>query len=364
MQRSSAWPLALCYLGLIVYASLYPFSDWRDQGLSPLAFLSTAPSRYWTGFDVGSNLVGYFPLGFLLSLGALRSGHPRHSVLLATIACTALSLALETLQSYLPMRVPSNTDLALNMAGGCLGALIASQLEALGAIDRWSHVRARWFQGDASLALSLLALWPIGLLFPTSVPFGLGQVAERLEGTLADWLADSPFLAWLPVREVELQPLVPLGEVVCVALGLLVPCLVAFCVIRTPWRRMFGAVAAIGVGLGATALSAALSYSPRHTWDWLQTPTIAGVALGGALGLVFALASRRTCAAVGLLAVGIFLGVLNQSSADPYLAQTLQAWEQGRFIRFNGLAQWLGWLWPYLATVYLLQQVRDGRAQN
>ena len=26
---------------------------------------------------------------------------------------------------------------------------------------------------------------------------------------------------------------------------------------------------------------------------------------------------------------------------------SLQAWEQGRFIRFHGLAQWVGWLWPY-----------------
>jgi hypothetical protein len=42
---------------------------------------------------------------------------------------------------------------------------------------------------------------------------------------------------------------------------------------------------------------------------------------------------------------------------DPYFAQTLQSWEQGRFIRFNGLAQWLGWLWPFAALVYVLLRV-------
>ena len=26
-----------------------------------------------------------------------------------------------------------------------------------------------------------------------------------------------------------------------------------------------------------------------------------------------------------------------------------QLWEQGRFLRFHGLSQWLGWLWPYAA---------------
>jgi hypothetical protein len=34
----------------------------------------------------------------------------------------------------------------------------------------------------------------------------------------------------------------------------------------------------------------------------------------------------------------------------------LQAWEQGRFIRFNGLAQWLGWIWPYAAALVVLTQ--------
>ena len=46
--------------------------------------------------------------------------------------------------------------------------------------------------------------------------------------------------------------------------------------------------------------------------------------------------------------------MLNQASAGPYLAQTLQVWEQGRFIRFHGLAQWLGWVWPFAALAYVL----------
>ena len=58
-HRSSAVPLAWLYVGLIVYASLYPFADWRDQGVEPWAFLwSPMPPKYWTGFDVWSNLAG------------------------------------------------------------------------------------------------------------------------------------------------------------------------------------------------------------------------------------------------------------------------------------------------------------------
>ena len=63
-----------------------------------------------------------------------------------------------------------------------------------------------------------------------------------------------------------------------------------------------------------------------------------------------------------LLALMLHLNLLNQAPTSAYFAQTLQAWEQGRFIRFYGLGQWLGWLWPYGALVYVVLRVsrRDG----
>ena len=64
--------------------------------------------------------------------------------------------------------------------------------------------------------------------------------------------------------------------------------------------------------------------------------------------------TSRASAALALLALGVCLSLLNQAPESPYFAQTLQLWEQGRFMRFNGLSQWLGWLWPYAALVYVL----------
>jgi hypothetical protein len=52
-----------------------------------------------------------------------------------------------------------------------------------------------------------------------------------------------------------------------------------------------------------------------------------------------------------------------QAPSSPYFAQTLHAWEQGRFIRFNGIAQWLGWAWPYGALgVALANTLMRGKA--
>jgi hypothetical protein len=57
--------------------------------------------------------------------------------------------------------------------------------------------------------------------------------------------------------------------------------------------------------------------------------------------------------------VGLFLqlALLNNASSSAYFALTLQTWEQGRFIRFHGVGQWLGWFWPYASLLYALGRV-------
>ena len=65
----------------------------------------------------------------------------------------------------------------------------------------------------------------------------------------------------------------------------------------------------------------------------------------------------QACSVLAKYALVVHLSLLNQAPASAYFADTLQAWEQGRFIRFHGLAQWLGWLWPYAVLVYVLVRV-------
>ncbi|MEY4712471.1 MAG: hypothetical protein RIS88_1921, partial [Pseudomonadota bacterium] len=222
-HKTAAWPLAQAYVALIAYASLYPFEGWRIQGIPPWAFLWSPWPRYWTGFDVLANIAGYAPLGFLLTLAILRRRAerppaPALALAGATLASAALAFTMEALQTYLPSRVPSNVDFGLNAAGALGGALLAGGLEWGGAIERWSRFRERWFVRDARGALVLLALWPFALLFPAAVPLGLGQVLQRLEASLADWLEGTPFIDWLPVRGLELQPLAHGAELLSVTL--------------------------------------------------------------------------------------------------------------------------------------------------
>jgi VanZ family protein len=368
-HKTSAWPLAGMYVVLVVYASLYPFEGWRNQGPLPLGFVLAPWPQYWTAFDLYTNVAGYAPLGFFLALGALRTG--RHAGLAvggATVAACALSLLMEATQEYLPMRVASNVDWALNTAGAWGGALAAALLERWGALDRWGRFRARWFVPEARGALVLLALWPFALLAPSAVPLGLGQIYEQTESGLRSLLEGTPWLGWLPpLPNVGAgtggAPLAPLMVWACVMLGALIPCLLGYCVIRALTRRAVFVLALLAAALGANLLSAVMSYSPAHAWTWLNLPVKAGLVCAAVLALLLLRVPTRVGAALLLVLLGVFLSLINQAPTGPYFAHNLQVWEQGRFIHFHGVTLWLARLWPYAVLVYVLVHAWRDRRQ-
>ena len=149
-------------------------------------------------------------------------------------------------------------------------------------------------------------------------------------------------------------PLPPVAESVCVSLGALAPCLLGYTVVRGRWRRALLALGALIVGVGVSALSAALSYGPEHAWAWAEPRALAGVQMAVAAAVAALWLPRCWCALALLAAQAVQVALLNAAPQEAYYAQTLAEWEQGRFIRFHGLAQWLGWLWPYAAMTYVL----------
>lgn len=364
MRKTSAWPLSQLCVALIVYASLYPFEHWRDQDIAPWAFLSAPWPKYWTGFDVGANVLGYAPLGFFVCLSAMRLAWPGRPLVWAMGLSALLSFTMEGLQSYLPARVPSQVDFLLNVLGATGGAVLAGALERVGQLQRWGRFRSRWFVRDAHGPLVLMAVWPVALLFPVAVPFGLGQIWERLEDALTSTFGGTPFEVWVPMRAFELEPLLPGAELLCVMLGWVIPCLLGFGVIREWGQRLRYSLWVLAMSLCMSALSAALTYGPSHAWAWLDVPVAIGMGLGFVLAQVMATRSARLNWAMLLLALLVQQSLLNQSPESAYFAQTLQTWEQGQFIRFHGLVQWLGWLWPYAVLVLALARVSREREMH
>lgn len=352
--------LAWVWAVVIVYASLFPFAGWRWPAGQPEELLWLRWPRYFIGFDIVSNLLGYLPLGLLVALARLRQGaHAGWALLLATAVGAGLSYAMEVTQHLLAPRVPSLLDWLLNASGALLGAVLAALLRWTGLLRWWSAVRERWLERGNGGAMALLLLWPAALLFPAPVPLGVGQVAEPLAGWLADLLTDVPWAAtlhlWLQqALQAERPAPGPLAQHTAILLGLAAPCLLAFAAARRGWRRLglvLGAGAVAGV---ATTLSTVLNFGPDHAFSWCTPSTLAAMALGGVLCCMALMAGQRLAAGLALVALTGLVLLVNQSPNDPYFDQSLQGWEQGRFIRFHGVAQWLGWLWPYAAASWLL----------
>jgi VanZ family protein len=362
-HRSSATLLAWMLAGIIVYASLYPFTGWRVPGVSTWAFLGLPWPKYWTAFDVVANLLGYMPLGALVFGAAVRTGHrTRFAVALGLGWGFALSLAMEWMQNFLPLRVSSNLDLLLNVAGTGLGVAAATLIHKSGALDRWQVVRERWFIARSAGGLSLLCLWPLGLLFPTPVPLGLGQVLTRLRDTTQDWLQGTPLEVpaahWLHASpEAAASVLTPGGEFAATVMGLLAPCLLAFSISKPSWRRSLLVLGLTGAAVAATTLSTALNFGPQHAMAWQTDSAVAALFAAMVTAVLLSWVPPRAAAALGLMALTALVALVAQAPSDPYFADSLQAWEQGRFIRFHGAAHWVGWLWPYAALAYLLARI-------
>jgi hypothetical protein len=223
-------------------------------------------------------------------------------------------------------------------------------------LARWQRVRAHWFVPDAHGALLLIAVWPLALLYPTSLPFGLGQIWAGLDAAVALWLGDTPLSAWWPQPNAEAVPLTGAAQSLSVALCVLGPCLLGHSVLRARWHRLVGAALVLVGAVWWMGLSTALTHGPVHAWAWFTPPVWAGLGLAAVGALVLLGASRRVCV-VGLVCVLVAaLTLLNRAPPSPYLAESLEIWAQGRFSRFHGLTQWLGWLWPYAALVHGLAQ--------
>ncbi len=346
----------LAYLLLIVYASWFPFSGWRSSGLSPFAFLNLQPQRYWTGFDAGINVVGYMPLGFLFVLALHPAVRGVWAVLISAVAGILVSGTMEIVQNYLPSRVPSNLDLLTNSVGCLAGALVGAYFARM-LLDqsRLYQLRRRWFSPYASQGLVLVALWPLAQVYPQNYLFGNGQVLPLLSEWLSEWLDTDIDLVMLLRGDAPMSvEQYWLSETIITACGMTGAALTLMCLTRRGAPRMALMLALFGAGLLVKTLSSSLFFAPDNALVWLTPGAEGGFLIGLIMlaGLAFApqVAQRR----LAVVTLVLSLIVVNTIPANPYFLSTLQAWQQGKFLNFNGAAQFMGMAWPIFALWFLL----------
>jgi VanZ family protein len=336
--------LALAWFGLVVYGSLHPFTGWRDTGISPLAFLDGGWPRYWTVFDLLANVAVYVPLGFFLTL-ALRGWPGRFTALvIAVLVAGGISFALETVQTWLPSRVPSNLDLACNTLGALLGAVVAQVVgpRVFARIVALEHKLIAPVP-HAELGLTLLGLWLLVPLSPEILLFGAGDLRHLL-----GFSSDEPFVA---ESFVMIEASVTAFNAIAVGLILRMLCarlLVAYLIV--PFY--------LALGLAIRTLAAAILIGPSEALAWLSPGAEMGL-LVAALVLAISLALPAT-ARLMLIPLALMSGtvLVNLAPPNPYSMAALATWQQGHFLNFNGLTRWVATLWPFLTLPFLLLIVR------
>lgn len=173
ISRSRFWSGAVwpaMWVALVLYASLLPF-DFRSQ----------RAAQVWPGWapasaaDARINLLVYIPLGAAVALFLARLGSRSILAVFAGSAVGAsVSLSVELLQTLLPSRVASWTDVVLNTVGAFLGAVAAIGLGVLvsamfqAARREWRHRPFTLAAGFLTLGLFVYQIAPCDFVMNTS----------------------------------------------------------------------------------------------------------------------------------------------------------------------------------------------------
>jgi hypothetical protein len=269
----------------------------------------------------------------------------RPAARLAAAICAglALSLAMETLQMFLPMRDASVADLLSNTAGAAAGGAIATAFARASSAKREIvEARDRWFLAGTvgDLGLALLAIWLVvqvnpgiplfatmyDLAPPSGEPAAPPDVAAILvEGAHSAFqlLGVGLFLALL-LRE---RRFVGGAVLLLVGAAALVKGIAAAVLLKpAAWENWLAPGVSLGVAAGSLLLSVAI---------WLPRPvqvTLAAIALLSSL--------LATLFAPDLVYARAPIGLFN----GPY----------GHLLNFNGLTHTVLLLWPAVASVFLL----------
>jgi VanZ family protein len=338
----------------IVFLTLYPWLGWRGIATEPWAFLSDPWPRRWATFDVASNIIAYFPVGFLFVLLAARPVDRRNTrkevvALLcgALLFGSGLSFLLECLQSWLPNRVPSKLDWLTNSLGTFLGACtsvgltiwLQRDLDAsayatkLRSTSNWSRLSP----GRLSLGLLTLAAWVIINANPQRLLFASGEVSDLFE-------LDVPTVALIDSGILE--------AFIVMAQMCIVSTIIWTAASKELSKRLL-LVWAIGGGLMMKSISASWLVSETEPFWWLTPGAQAGLLLGSV-----AVALLITLKPIVQIRIGLFLllavtVLVNLAPDNPFYDSMIERWDQGRWSSLHGLILSIAYIWPLLVLAYL-----------
>jgi len=339
--RLRTW-LAIGYALFIVYASLSPFTGWREQGLNFTEVLAAPLSLTYTAFDTVVNLLSYLPFGLLAGLMLrARFGAPI-SAMLALCLGILLSAGMEYLQMYLPGRISSNMDLLSNSMGALAGTLLAMSMSSRTRIfSRMTRWRGSLFQHgkEMDFGLALLVLWIFGQINPSLPMLGNVFISEAARQPFV-MLPPAPFDMW---------------ESSAVALNLLMLGTLMLTLLRVPRNTLTVLPVVLSMVALAKFVTAALLLKSWALLLWINSEAVLGMLLGMLLLLAMLWLPRSAAIVSGAAVTLGYFVIVNFVFDDntPAAAMSIYHWHYGHLLNYNGLAQTIALLFPLLLLFHL-----------
>ena len=331
--------LGIVYALLILYATLHPFSGWRDVGLSPFAWAQRWPAISLP-FDLALNTAAYLPLGAFVVWAA----YPllgMAGALIAALLCGALmSGTLESLQTYLPSRIPSLADFATNCAGALVGGLAGALCLMLARRGFLGHVGEPWFADtpDRAGALILAGLWLFAILFPQSILFG--------HGSLINYIGPVTGYPFTPAEFTRVESAVT-------AASLFGAGSLALTALNPAAPRLLLALLFVASACGIRALSQTILFPPEFAFAWMTPGALRGFGIGAVALLVTIALPRPMRLVLVVISATFSTVVVNFAPPNPYYLAIVQDLNPGRFLNFNGLTQLVSSVWPFFVALYV-----------
>lgn len=180
LQRAARYLLPVVLL-LIAYGSLYPFELLLPKVLSLQEVAASLRfERAWRG-DVLANLLLYVPLGLCMATALPRRWHASIRWSCAVLAGLVLSYFVEMIQTMVPGRVASLTDVALNAMSTAIGSTFALAYQSIG---RQVRLPGLFDARPAPVPSAVILLWLSSRLFPFLPTIDWQKVKDALKPVL------------------------------------------------------------------------------------------------------------------------------------------------------------------------------------
>ncbi|HWQ39029.1 MAG TPA: VanZ family protein [Burkholderiales bacterium] len=332
--------LAVAYLLLVAYTSLYPFTGWHRPDEEVRAFLASDWPRFLTWSDVALNALAYLPAGFLLTLILMPLMRRSLAAVAAAALAAGISLGFEFIQTYLPARIPSNVDLLCNAFGAALGALLAARFGGWVLSGELRRLREQWFAPGAQVdfCFLLLALWLITQLNAEIWLFGNGDVRHLLP--------DPPAVAY----SAQTYLLLEAGVAGLNGAGVL---LMLSAISRSLNAAAASSVILLLLALGLKSLASAALFVSGNPLLWFTPGSSAGLAIGAIAWLALIALPRPVQAAAAAACFALGMAIVNAAPENPYLTAALRVWQHGHYGVVNELTRGLSSAWSFIAIAYL-----------